>query len=109
MGVKGAKKTSRAVEEHEAMKKLLDPLGDITTRSQFGGYGVFEGGKMFALITSDGVLHLKVDDSNRDDFPPEAQFGKMPYCAVPKEVRSNTRSLRSWARKSIAIAHGAAS
>jgi len=27
----------------------------------FGGYGIFEEGKMFAMLTSDGQLCLKVD------------------------------------------------
>ena len=107
MGVKGAKKTQAAVDEQEAVVKLLGGLGDITGRSQFGGYGIFADGKMFAMVTTDGHLHLKVDDSNRADFEEDARFGRMPYYRVPERVRSNTRSLKAWAKKSIAIAKGA--
>ena len=106
MGVKGAKRTEAAVVEQEAVVRLLAPLGKIASRSQFGGYGVFADGKMFGLITSEGVLHLKVDDSNRGDYEATSKFGKMPYYRVPADVRASTRKLRSWAKKSIAVARG---
>ena len=106
MGIKGAKRSEDAVREQEAVVALLAPLGEIESRSQFGGYGVFADSKMFGLITSDGVLHFKVDDSNRGDYEQNSQFGKMPYCRVPAEVRASTRRLRSWAKKAIAVAHG---
>src|SRR3972149_12327094 len=43
---------------------LLAPIGEISCRSMFGGYGVFAEGDMFALIAG-SALFFKVDDSNR--------------------------------------------
>ena len=42
---------------------LLAPLGDIQNRAMFGGYGIFHGGDMFALI-SGSTLYFKVNESN---------------------------------------------
>ena len=103
MGVKGAKRTAAADTEQAAVVELLSPLGEIGSRPQFGGYGIFVEGKMFALVTSDGCLCLKVGDANRADYDEDARFGKMPYYRVPAEVRGDTRKLRRWAKKSIAL------
>jgi len=106
MGVKGAKKSPKADAEQAAVVALPAPLGEFSSRSQFGGHGIFVNGTMFALVTSDGVLHLEVDDTNREDFEPDSRFGKMPYHRVPSRVRDDTRALRRWARKAIAVAQG---
>ena len=83
---------------------LLAPLGVVTGRAMFGGYGLFYDATMFALVSSDGVLHFKADASTQDDFEDDARFGKMPYYRVPAKVRANTRSLRAWAKRAIAVA-----
>ncbi len=107
MGVRGAKKSEAAVEEQGAVVAALAPLGEITSRSQFGGYGIFIDGKMFGLVSSDGVLHLKADATTADDYPPGARFGKMPYYRVPAEVRQDPDALRDWAGRAIAVARSA--
>ncbi|NND98746.1 MAG: TfoX/Sxy family protein [Pirellulaceae bacterium] len=105
MGRKGAKLTSQATDVAVQLAERLSPLGDVSTRKMFGGYGIFESKSMFALVTSEGVAHLKVDDSNVDKFvkADAKKFGRMPYYEIPDSVFSNTRSLRSWAKQSIAI------
>ena len=45
----------------------LSPLGPVTLRSMFGGFGIFLDGAMFALVADD-TLYLKADDVNRDGF-----------------------------------------
>ena len=66
----------------------------------FGGYGIFETGSMLELVTSDDVVHLKVDDSNIAKFEKAGanKFDCMPYYEIPANVLANTRSLRSWAK-----------
>ncbi|KTB48198.1 TfoX N-terminal domain [Dehalogenimonas alkenigignens] len=51
----------------ELVLEKLAPLGAVTGRSMFGGFGVFHEGEMFGLISND-VLYLKADDSNREDY-----------------------------------------
>ena len=107
MGQRGSKRTRAADEVAESLLEKLEPLGEVTSRKMFGGVGIFESGSMFALVTSHGVPHLKVNESNQAQFDKEdaKRFGKMPYYEIPGRVLANTRSLRSWAKKSIAIAN----
>ncbi len=58
MGQKGAKLTQKATETCQLFVKELASVGEITSRKMFGGYGIFESGAMFALVNSDGGLHL---------------------------------------------------
>ena len=41
----------------------LSPINGIGSRAMFGGYGIFCGDYMFALIAED-TLYLKVNESN---------------------------------------------
>ena len=86
--------------------ELLAPLGEIRSRAMFGGYGIFDEGDMFALI-SGSTLYFKVSDSNRAAYEEAGsrQFTPMPYYEVPAEVLENTAMLHDWARTSIAIGH----
>lgn len=88
--------------------QLLAPLGDISSRAMFGGFGIFSGGDMFALI-SGSALFFKVDDSNRAVYAEagSAQYKPMPYYRVPPEVLSDRPTLHDWARASIAVAEAA--
>ncbi|MEM8861321.1 MAG: TfoX/Sxy family protein [Chloroflexota bacterium] len=55
----------------------------IRSRKMFGGVGIFseESGNMFALISSDDVVYMKVDNTNRAEYEQmgAAQFHRMPY------------------------------
>ena len=107
MGKQGAKLSQDATSSYEQVVQLLAPLGDVSGRKMFGGYGIFESSAMFALVNSQGELFLKVDDSNRSRFDDAGakQHGKMPYFQVPQEVMEEEDTLRQWAKISIEIAH----
>ena len=107
MGETGAKETGQAAEVAENLVVELALLGDIGNRKMFGGYGIFESGKMFALINSQGEIYLKVDDSNRERFTEAGseKHGRMPYYRLPDEVLADSDALAAWAMDSITIAH----
>ena len=86
--------------------EMLAPIGDISSRSMFGGYGIFAGGDMFALI-SGSALFSQVDDSNRSVYEEvgSKQYGSMPYYRVPDDTLEDPDKLIDWARTSIGIAH----
>ena len=109
MGESGAKAGKDAAETCERTVQDLTPLGDVSSRKMFGGYGIFESGAMFALVNSQGDLFLKADDSNRSRFDDAGskQHGKMPYFLVPPEILSDSDALREWAGVSLVIAHAA--
>jgi DNA transformation protein len=93
----------------EFVDYLLESLasfGFVTAKSMFGGYGIYRGELMFALVADD-VLYLKVDDHNRAQFEAcgsqpfvyEKQ-GKplaMSYYQLPEEALDNSVELCRWA------------
>ena len=107
MGEKGAKLSQKAAGVSDQVVQALMPLGAVSSRKMFGGYGIFESGAMFALVNSQGDVFLKVDDSNRSRFERAAanQHGKMPYFQVPPEVLKDEHALQAWAKDSLEIAH----
>jgi len=107
MGRKGAKLTEEATKASEILVATLSDIGKVYSRKMFGGYGIFESDAMFALITSEGKIHFKVDQSNRKRFEDAGaeKYGKMPYFEVPQDVLKNERKLHQWARDSMEIAH----
>lgn len=54
---------------------LLGNLGDIKSRSMFGGFGIFSGNTMFALIVNN-KLHLRANQKTEQEFK---QAGLQPY------------------------------
>ncbi len=89
--------------------ELLAPLGEVSSRAMFGGYGIFHEGDMFALI-SGSTLYFKVNDSNRAVYEAAGskQFKPMPYYEVPAEVLEDETALHDWAHASIAVGHATA-
>ena len=55
----------------------LQPLGAVSARRMFGGYGIYCEGVMFGLVADD-ALYLKVDATNR----PVTQRGKTSIVPV---------------------------
>lgn len=106
MAEKGSTFTADAGDEGAALAEALAPLGDVTTRRMFGGVGIFHDKQMFALVDSSGQSFLRVDDTNRSAFEEAGaeRHGKMPYYAIPGDVRTDDDTLRAWAKDSIAAA-----
>ena len=106
MGKKGAKLTPESEAYVENLVTSLAPLGDVTSKKMFGGFGIFEGGVMFGLV-SGTTLHLKVDDSTRSRY--EAAGGKqhkpMPYFSLPPTVEKSRAQLRKWGKEAVEVAH----
>ena len=53
----------------------------VTTRSMFGGHGVYVDGIIIAIVIED-VLYFKTDDENRESF---VALGLEPFRYVTKE------------------------
>lgn len=82
----------------------------LRAKRMFGGYGIYFGEQMFALV-ADEVLYFKVADNNRAAFNardlPAFQYersGKqyaMSYHEAPAEVLDEPDAMRSWADAAI--------
>ena len=92
---------------------LLSLAGAVQARRMFGGYGVYEGGRMFALLDDDD-LFLKTDDQSRAAFveagcqPWVYQSPKGPmstsYYRPPDPAHEDPESMLPWARLAIGAA-----
>jgi DNA transformation protein len=90
----------------------LEELGDVASRSMFGGVGLYHRGVFFGIIAGD-TLYFKVGDANRVDYerantepfnPYPDRPGSMKYRAVPVDVLESAPELAVWARKAITAA-----
>jgi DNA transformation protein len=109
MGEKGAKLTDVSTQAAEDLQSRLSTLGDVTTKKMFGGHGIFESGKMFALVDSGGTVFFKADETNRERFEKAGsqKHARMPYFKVPDQILSNDTDLLEWAQTSIVVARNA--
>ena len=86
----------------------LEPHGPIKARAMFGGYGIYYGDVMFALI-AENVLYFRVDEQNRPDYlehdskPFVYSMGQktvsLPYLELPEEILNNSEELSYWIKK----------
>lgn len=101
----------------EFVLERLSVVGNITSNAMFGGHGIYQGDLMFGLV-ADGVLYLKVGDSNIKDyiqanmkpFSYEAKSGKpisMSYWRLPEDILESNEDLPKWANKAIEAAKAA--
>jgi DNA transformation protein len=87
----------------------LTPLGEITSRSMMGGYVLYCGGVVFALL-ADNTLYLKADDATRPRFvalglkpfqPFADQPGTMGYYPPPAEFFEDPDAMADWGRAAV--------
>ena len=95
--------------------ELLEPLGPVQARAMFGGWGLFQGGRMFGIIIAER-LYLKTDELTRGDFAAaggepfvyDAGKGRAPvtmsYWTPPSEADDDALALLPWARRATAAA-----
>ena len=105
MGTKGDYLTNDASMSSELLIEKLSAIEGINSKKMFGGYGIFQEGKMFALVNSKGEIYFKTDDSIRSKFENAGahQHGKMPYFSLPENVLLDQELLVQWGRESIEI------
>lgn len=90
--------------------ELMQPLGPVSAKTMFGGYGIYIGDLMFALVADD-VLYLKTGSGNLTDFEQRSlkpfsyqRNGKtfnMSYSEAPAEVLDEADAMHLWANSAI--------
>lgn len=96
---------------------LLEPLGPVSARRMFGGYGIYIDRLMFALVANDS-LYFKVDAASQGEFEAaglepfrytkKGKTFEMSYHAAPEDALEDAELLRGWARKGVDAAMRAA-
>jgi DNA transformation protein len=97
----------------EYLLELMQPLGPVSAKAMFGGYGIYIDELMFALVAND-VLYFKTGETNRTDFE---QRGLQPFCyerngkaysmsysEAPAEVLDDADAMHRWANSAIEAA-----
>lgn len=95
---------------------VLDQLSDlpgVRSRAMFGGHGIYQGDRFFAILL-DGRLYFKTDTRSRGDF---ARRGMQPfiykkarqtitihYFEVPSDVLEDRTQFVRWAQRAVASA-----
>lgn len=93
------------------MNEVFSELKDVHPRRIFGGWGIYQDGFFFAMI-SNNQLFFKVNGTNKSDFEKSGskpfvytgQHGKsitLSYWELPAEVMENKEKLTIWFEKSI--------
>ncbi len=88
-------------------------VGGLPIRAMFGGYGIYQGDCMFALIADDR-LYFKADATTRVEFEAKGLSpftyvarGKsmtVQYFEAPPEVFEEQEAMRSWVQKAFEAA-----
>lgn len=92
------------------IKDLLEPVGNITCRPMFGGYGIYKDGIIFAII-DDYELYVKAstevakifEKAGSEQFSYQGRKGlvKMCYWKVPSDIIDYKEKLIDWAKLAI--------
>lgn len=100
-----------------AVKKalgLLLPLGPVSAKAMFSGWGFYLDDVIFAIFIWD-QLYFRVDEESKarfvkaggERFLYEGHHGKtveMPYCTPPKSALTSSAKLLPWAELGLAAA-----
>ncbi len=93
-------------EVAELLSEEWTPLGNVTSKSMFGGVGIFCDGVMFTIIDTQGAVFLRSDETTDAIFEAAGSHKHgMPYWLVPDGVLSDPAELLSWARRAVAVAN----
>lgn len=83
---------------------LMAGIVGITSRAMFGGYGIYQDGKFFAIIT-DGELYFKgIGGTTQFAYTKkDGKTYKMNYWLVPVEVMEDREALADWIERATTI------
>jgi DNA transformation protein len=102
----------------EHLRDLFAPLGAVSARAMFGGYGLYVDALIIGVIL-DETLYLKTDERTRHRFEAAGckpcvydMKGKplnMSYWSLPEDAMDSPQSMRPWALLAIEAAQRKAS
>lgn len=87
----------------------LAPMGEVATKSMFGGNGIFLDKVMFMMVDRTGTAYMRTDETTAPDFEAAGsrQFEPMPYWSVPDAVAADPDELLAWATRALEVAREA--
>jgi DNA transformation protein len=101
---------ARRSEFVQLVLDLMAAVGEVRARAMFGGYGIYLGGIMFAIVVDDR-LYLKADNATRRAFSDRSldSFSyvargrtiTMQYYEAPAEVFESAEAMQNWVRPAL--------
>ncbi len=99
----------------EFLHDLFGDFGTIDIKRMFSGRGLYARGVMFAIVSSDGVLYFKTDETTRAAYESEMSkpltFTKKngqrmvtSYWRLPERLYDEPGELADWAREAVQVA-----
>ncbi|WP_341365781.1 TfoX/Sxy family protein [Yoonia sp. BS5-3] len=84
---------------------LFSDLGSVTIRKMFGGICLYQGGTVFALMSSEGRLYLKSTGDLALEMAGDGaeQFHNMPYWSMPDAALDDPSEACRLARQTLAL------
>ena len=89
---------------------VLGHISGISSRRMFGGWGIYQNGRIFAIITN-GVLYFKVHDGNRQKFVEadskpftyhkKEKTTQISYWELPESIMNNRTEVERWMQDSL--------
>ena len=89
------------------LHELLEPLGKVSARAMFGGWGVYVDGAIMGIV-AEGRFYLKVDALSEPNFaaagsapfmyPSPKGPMAMSYWSAPDEAMDSADGMKPWAR-----------
>lgn len=104
---------SRRSEFMQFVIEQMSFIGGLRVQAMFGGYGVYQDDRIFAIIVDDR-LYLKSNPTTRGEFEAKGLSpftyiarGKsvtMQYFEAPPEVFEEPEAMRGWVQKALRVA-----
>jgi len=92
----------------EFVTEQMSFIGRLQVRAMFGGYGLYQDDRIFAIIVNDR-LYFKADSVTRAEFELKGlspftyiaggKSATMQYFEAPPEVFEEPEAMRSWVQK----------
>lgn len=98
----------------ESLLDLLAPIGGVTARRMFGGYGIYKD-ELFIGLVDDDKLYLRADAITRPRFDelglppfsftyPDGRMITMKYHLAPEEALASPMRMKPWAMMAVEAA-----
>ena len=96
----------------DMVRERLAPLGLVSARAMFGGWGIYVDGRFCAIVHRD-VLYLKADETSRAQFEAKGSQAFKPfpdkpmvmsYYEAPAEFFEDHQEMLAWGRKALEAA-----
>ena len=101
--------------DNDFLHDLFAEFGAIDIRRMFSGRGIYAGGVIFGIVSRDGAIHFKTDETTREAYAREntvpLSFTKKngqrmvtSYWRLPERLYDDPGELAEWAREAVRVA-----